>query len=184
MLPSTLYLPCCRLSFMSVVVFLHDTQGDATYLMVTEENKIQDYGLVATCTHLGCIVPWNAAENQFICPCHNSHYDPAGKACYTYVVSGCTLPPFPISSLLRAERKLFTAILYFSRRIGCRLEPTTTANVSVSCTIVVTRVPSPSILSFLPEQGGAYCSEACSSTVGRLIKTTHALRSSSRCLEV
>lgn len=61
-------------------VFLHDSQGDATYLMVTEDNEIQDYGLVAICTHLGCIVPWNAAENKFICPCHNSHYDPTGKA--------------------------------------------------------------------------------------------------------
>lgn len=58
-----------------------DSQGDATYLIVTDEDKIQDYGLSAICTHLGCIVPWNAAENQFICPCHNSHYDPTGKVC-------------------------------------------------------------------------------------------------------
>ncbi len=24
------------------------------------------------CTHLGCTVPWNAAEDQFHCPCHGS----------------------------------------------------------------------------------------------------------------
>ncbi len=27
------------------------------------------------CTHLGCAVPWNAAEDQFHCPCHGSLYD-------------------------------------------------------------------------------------------------------------
>lgn len=27
------------------------------------------------CTHLGCAVPWNPAEDQFHCPCHGSLYD-------------------------------------------------------------------------------------------------------------
>lgn len=27
------------------------------------------------CTHLGCAVPWNTAEDQFHCPCHGSLYD-------------------------------------------------------------------------------------------------------------
>lgn len=27
------------------------------------------------CTHLGCAVPWNAAEDQFHCPCHGSLFD-------------------------------------------------------------------------------------------------------------
>lgn len=27
------------------------------------------------CTHLGCTVPWNKAEDQFHCPCHGSLYD-------------------------------------------------------------------------------------------------------------
>lgn len=58
----------------------HISQGDATYLMVTEDNKIQDYGIVAVCTHLGCLVPWYEDENKFICPCHNSMYDSTGKA--------------------------------------------------------------------------------------------------------
>ena len=55
------------------------SQGDATYLVVTEDKKIQDYGIVAVCTHLGCVVPWNKAENKFICPCHGSQYDATGK---------------------------------------------------------------------------------------------------------
>lgn len=27
------------------------------------------------CTHLGCAVPWNSAEDQFHCPCHGSLFD-------------------------------------------------------------------------------------------------------------
>jgi cytochrome b6-f complex iron-sulfur subunit len=35
-------------------------------------------GIIAAyrkCTHLGCAVPWNAAEDRFHCPCHGSQYD-------------------------------------------------------------------------------------------------------------
>lgn len=39
-------------------------QGDATYLIVTEKGEIEKYGLNAVCTHLGCVVPWNVAENK------------------------------------------------------------------------------------------------------------------------
>merc|ERR1711988_536809 len=41
-------------------------KGDATYLIVTDDKKIESYGLNAVCTHLGCVVPWNKAENKFI----------------------------------------------------------------------------------------------------------------------
>ena len=32
-----------------------------------------------TCTHLGCIVDWEAAENIFLCPCHASEFTTDGK---------------------------------------------------------------------------------------------------------
>jgi Rieske Fe-S protein len=34
-------------------------QGDATYLIVTDDGGLQNYGLNSICTHLGCVVPWN-----------------------------------------------------------------------------------------------------------------------------
>ncbi|HFC12566.1 MAG TPA: hypothetical protein ENJ56_06940 [Anaerolineae bacterium] len=31
------------------------------------------------CTHLGCIYPWNGANNRFECPCHGSKYRLDGR---------------------------------------------------------------------------------------------------------
>jgi cytochrome b6-f complex iron-sulfur subunit len=66
-------------------------KGDATYLVVNDQNTIENYGINAVCTHLGCVVPWNAAENKFMCPCHGSQYNFQGK-----VVRG----PAPLSLAL------------------------------------------------------------------------------------
>lgn len=48
--------------------------GDATYIVVTEAKKIAEYGVNAVCTHLGCVVPYDAGAGKFICPCHGSQY--------------------------------------------------------------------------------------------------------------
>jgi len=53
-------------------------KGDATYLIVKEDKTLESYGLNAVCTHLGCVVPWSAAQNKFMCPCHGSQYAPTG----------------------------------------------------------------------------------------------------------
>lgn len=34
--------------------------------------------LSSKCTHLGCSLPWNEEEKQFICPCHSSKFDITG----------------------------------------------------------------------------------------------------------
>ena len=65
-------------------------QGDPTYLVVENDKTLATYGINAVCTHLGCVVPWNAAEKKFICPCHGSQEDNQGK-----VVGG----PAPLVSL-------------------------------------------------------------------------------------
>ena len=66
-------------------------KGDATYLILDEQKNLSNFALNAVCTHLGCVVPWNKAENKFICPCHGSQYDTNGK-----VVRG----PAPLSLAL------------------------------------------------------------------------------------
>lgn len=76
-------------------VLAQGLKGDPTYLVVKEDKTLASYGLNAVCTHLGCVVPWNASENKFICPCHGSQYDATGK-----VVRG----PAPLSlALVNAE---------------------------------------------------------------------------------
>merc|ERR1712115_570483 len=47
-------------------------KGDATYLIVKPDKTLEEYGLNAVCTHLGCVVPWSAPNNKFMCPCHGS----------------------------------------------------------------------------------------------------------------
>lgn len=44
--------------------------------------RLQDGGFLAIyqrCTHLGCSVPWDQNEQQFICPCHSSRFDLQGS---------------------------------------------------------------------------------------------------------
>jgi cytochrome b6-f complex iron-sulfur subunit len=72
-------------------VLVQGLKGDPTYLVVKENGALADYGINSVCTHLGCVVPWNASENKFMCPCHGSQYDATGK-----VVRG----PAPLSLAL------------------------------------------------------------------------------------
>lgn len=72
-------------------VLVQGLKGDPTYLVMESESAISDFGLNAVCTHLGCVVPWNASANKFICPCHGSQYNAQGK-----VVRG----PAPLSLAL------------------------------------------------------------------------------------
>jgi cytochrome b6-f complex iron-sulfur subunit len=45
-------------------------------------SRLADGGFLALyrkCTHLGCSVPWDAAQKMFVCPCHASAFDAQGN---------------------------------------------------------------------------------------------------------
>lgn len=46
------------------------------------------------CPHLGCTVPWEDAQDQFVCPCHGSVYDRVGV-----LVSGPAPRPMDLMQL-------------------------------------------------------------------------------------
>lgn len=48
--------------------------------------------LSPVCTHLGCVVKWNRAKKEFICPCHGGRYSMDGE-----VIGGP--PPLPLMKL-------------------------------------------------------------------------------------
>lgn len=48
--------------------------------------------LSAVCTHLGCVVQWQADKGEFLCPCHGGRFAPTGN-----VLSGP--PPRPLEAL-------------------------------------------------------------------------------------
>ncbi len=55
-----------------------------------------DKGFIAlsrVCTHLGCLVDYNKAQNRIICPCHGAQFDLEGN-----VLSGP--PPKPLPKVL------------------------------------------------------------------------------------
>ncbi|CAA3013288.1 cytochrome b6-f complex iron-sulfur subunit, chloroplastic-like [Olea europaea subsp. europaea] len=74
-----------------MITLTQGLKGDPTYLVVENDRTLATYGINAVCTHLGCVVPWNTAENKFICPCHGSQYNNQGR-----VVRG----PAPLSLAL------------------------------------------------------------------------------------
>lgn len=72
------YVPIAHVLVFFLNIWTMHLQGDPTYLVVENDKTLATYGINAVCTHLGCVVPWNKAENKFICPCHGSQYNNQG----------------------------------------------------------------------------------------------------------
>lgn len=58
----------------------------------------------AVCTHLGCLVKWNAAQKEFLCPCHAAVFDAEGR-----IVSGPAPADMPVYNVKEIGEKLYVA---------------------------------------------------------------------------
>ncbi len=58
----------------------------------------------AVCTHLGCLVQWNANDRIFHCPCHAASFDPDGE-----VISGPPPRPLREFSVSVVQGKVFVS---------------------------------------------------------------------------
>ncbi len=64
--------------------------GKAAVIVRKKDGSVT--ALSAVCTHLGCIVQWEAKKGEFICPCHGGQFSAEGK-----VLGGP--PPKPLEQL-------------------------------------------------------------------------------------
>jgi cytochrome b6-f complex iron-sulfur subunit len=63
-------------------------EGKPSVAIRVNENTVR--ALSAVCTHLGCIVKWDGAKQQLICPCHAAIFDSNGN-----VLGGPAPRPLP-----------------------------------------------------------------------------------------
>ncbi len=57
----------------------------------------------AICTHLGCIVAWDATAKTIHCPCHDGQFNPANGA----VISGPPPSPLPAVTAVVEKDEIF-----------------------------------------------------------------------------
>ena len=103
-----------------VAIVFHRSRADAwkktsekltAWVARTSASSVVAFG--PQCTHLGCAHHWDAAKNEFVCPCHNSRFSIAGAVLggpasrpldrYDVKVEGSKLL---IGDLIRPEQKL------------------------------------------------------------------------------
>ncbi len=65
--------------------------GSSPVIVINTGSGVKAYS--AVCTHLGCIVDYDATTKAIVCPCHDGHFSPATGA----VVSGP--PPAPLKPI-------------------------------------------------------------------------------------
>jgi glycine/D-amino acid oxidase-like deaminating enzyme/nitrite reductase/ring-hydroxylating ferredoxin subunit len=49
------------------------------FLAVSRDHEGALHAVSAACSHLGCVLAWNAAEESWDCPCHGSRFSPDGE---------------------------------------------------------------------------------------------------------
>ncbi|NUN48608.1 MAG: ubiquinol-cytochrome c reductase iron-sulfur subunit [Candidatus Brocadiae bacterium] len=88
--PTTARIPKADLKDGSATASL---RGTPFTLLITPAGPV---AFSLACTHARCVVAWNAASSEFLCPCHGGRFDAAGR-----VVAGP--PPAPLRRLEVAD---------------------------------------------------------------------------------
>jgi len=74
--------------------------------------------LSAVCPHLGCEVPWNAAEGRFVCPCHGSQFAPDGSLLQGPALRGMDTLPIKVEKQdLMTRYEYFQALLSYKKKV-------------------------------------------------------------------
>jgi ubiquinol-cytochrome c reductase iron-sulfur subunit len=76
-----------------------DPTADASDVNRAATGKENWLVVVGVCTHLGCVPISNAGEfGGWLCPCHGSHYDSAGRIRRGPAPENLPVPPFTFES--------------------------------------------------------------------------------------
>ena len=75
--------------------------GSKPVIVVNTTAGVKAYS--AVCTHLGCIVAYDATSSQIICPCHDGRFSPASGA----VISGPPPQPLPPIAVTVEKDQIF-----------------------------------------------------------------------------
>lgn len=87
------------------LLFRYPTDQDPCIAVKTPDGKLVAYSQV--CTHLSCAVVYDKAQNQFVCPCHNGHFNVDQGA----PVAGPPTRPLPRVKVEQRGDKLFATEL-------------------------------------------------------------------------
>lgn len=72
-------------------------------LLIRTPKDVKAYS--AICTHLGCIVDWDGAKHEMVCPCHAGVFDVEGR-----VVSGPPPRALPFYQANVVDGKIFVKL--------------------------------------------------------------------------
>lgn len=74
-----------------------ELEGERAAVYREEDGAV--HAVSAACTHMGCVVAWNAAERSWDCPCHGSRFAVDGS-----VLEGPATRPLGPVEVHAAER--------------------------------------------------------------------------------
>lgn len=93
----------------------HDVLIGSAWVRREQDGKLAAFS--AVCPHLGCAVGWDTTAKNFLCPCHDSRFDPAGGRMTGPAERG--LDPLPIE--IKDGRLRLSWVRY--RMGGTKAEP-------------------------------------------------------------